>query len=73
MTTITRQVACIRRELAVRYRVYPTLVAQGRMTQAMASEELACMQDILASLERGVLAQQGEQPSLFRAPGEGEV
>lgn len=59
MITPQQQVQCVERELKLRHRVYPSLVKRGRMTQAQMDHEIACMQAVLATLER--LA----QPMLF--------
>lgn len=48
---ITDQVACIRRELALRERVYPGLVQRGRMRHEGAQLELRRMKAVLATLE----------------------
>lgn len=51
--TLEQQIACVRRELALRQRVYPKWVATSRMKQAEADKELAAMQavhDTLAAL-----------------------
>jgi len=45
------QVACVRRELSLRQRVYPRLIAQKSMTQAWADFQLAAMQAVLQTLE----------------------
>lgn len=42
---------CARRELAMRRRVYPGLVAKGRMTQAEADAEIAMMAQIETEFE----------------------
>jgi hypothetical protein len=47
---IERQVVCAQREVAQRQRVYPRLVASGRMTQAQADEEITIMQAIVETL-----------------------
>jgi hypothetical protein len=52
--TLDMQIACIRRELAMRQRVYPKWVSAGRMKQAEADKELAAMQavhDTLSALK----------------------
>lgn len=47
MTVLVRdQIACVRRELAMRKAVYPRQVAAGRMTQETADKELAAMQAV---------------------------
>jgi hypothetical protein len=45
------QIACIKREIALRERVYPRQVAAGRMTDGKAASELATMRAVLALLE----------------------
>jgi hypothetical protein len=52
MTTITQQIACVARELALRRNVYPCRVTAGRMSQADADTEIASMVAVLATLER---------------------
>ena len=52
-TPLTRQIACVEREIRRRERVYPTRVNTGRMRQREATEELAIMREVLATL-RGV-------------------
>lgn len=42
--TIEQQIACLRRELALRQRNYPRWVSDGRMKQAEADHQLAAMQ-----------------------------
>lgn len=44
--TLEQQIACVRRELALRQRVYPKWVSAGRMKQADADKELAAMQAV---------------------------
>lgn len=44
MITLEQQIACIRRELALRQRNYPRWVADGRMKQAESDHQLAAMQ-----------------------------
>jgi hypothetical protein len=50
--SIDRQIACVKRELAQRRRVYPRLIADGRMSQAKADEEIAVMEQVLVTLEQ---------------------
>ena len=52
--SLDAQIACVRRELALRQRVYPRWVAASKMKQAKADEEIAAMQavhDTLAKLK----------------------
>jgi hypothetical protein len=51
MITLADEIACIRRELAMRRRVYPNWVKTGRMKPAEADTELARMQAVLTRLE----------------------
>jgi len=44
--TIAEQIKCVRRELAMRQRVYPKWVAGLRMKQEEADRELAAMQAV---------------------------
>jgi hypothetical protein len=52
--TIAEQIACVRRELALRKNFYPKWVQSGRMKAEAADHEIACMQaihDTLAELQ----------------------
>ncbi len=49
---LSRQISCVRREIAMRERVYPRLVGQDRMSQAAAEREQAEMQAVLETLEK---------------------
>jgi hypothetical protein len=57
--TIDELVACARRELGQRKRVYQRLVAIGKMDQAEAEREIALMRAIRDNLE------DQQQPKLF--------
>lgn len=48
---IADMIACIRRELAMRERVYPRQVEANRMKQAEADQELRRMRGVLALLQ----------------------
>jgi hypothetical protein len=50
--TLWAQVQCVRREIAMRNRVYRRRVQEGRMTQAAADRELAEMQAVYETLQR---------------------
>lgn len=45
------QIACVRREISMRERVYPRWVDAGKMTDAKASHELEVMRAVLVTLE----------------------
>ncbi len=48
--TITDEIACVRREIVMRKRVYPRRVADGKMDQITADRELDLMNRVLARL-----------------------
>ncbi len=51
MTILVKdQIACVRRELALRKNVYPGFVKKGRMTQEAADREIAAMQAVHDSI-----------------------
>jgi hypothetical protein len=47
---INVQIACVRREIAMRERVYPALVARNKMKANAAEYELRAMRAVLATL-----------------------
>lgn len=49
--TLEQQLACAKRELALRQRVYPRFIDQGRISSALAARELAAMAAIIVTLE----------------------
>lgn len=49
--SIADQIKCAKRELAMRRRVYPKWVMQGRMTKEMADHETNAMAAIVETLE----------------------
>lgn len=49
---LERQVACVRREVSMRRRVYPRWVSTGRMTQVQADREITVMEAAQATLEQ---------------------
>jgi len=49
--SIADQIACVRREIAMRERVYPKWVSAGRMKHDDAHREIAAMQAVLTTLE----------------------
>lgn len=48
--TLADKIACVRREIAMRQRVYPRLVTIGKMKPAQAEHEILCMQAVLDTL-----------------------
>jgi hypothetical protein len=58
------QISCVRREIAMRIRVYPRMVETRAMTQEWADFQIAQMQAVLATLE-ALQAQNEPQLSLL--------
>ena len=54
----SEQLACARRELALRQSTYPKHVAAGRMTAEKAAKETAAMAAIVETLDRCLLLEQ---------------
>jgi len=50
--SIDEQIACVRREIGMRERVYPTWVDRKRMSAKQAENELTRMRAVLATLEQ---------------------
>lgn len=59
VVSLKDQIACARRELAIRDKVYPRRVQTGDMTEAAMKKELAAMSAIIDTLER---LERGEKP-----------
>jgi hypothetical protein len=57
--TAAEKLACARREIAMRRRVYPGWIAGGRMTQAEADRQIAIMVAIAADYERAAAGDAG--------------
>lgn len=51
---ITREekIACIKREIEMRHKVYPRWIANGKMSMDKAGREIEVMQDILEDYEK---------------------
>ena len=49
--TLKRQIACVRREIAMREAVYPKRVLRGDMTQKAMDSEIEAMKAVLNTLE----------------------
>jgi hypothetical protein len=49
---LEQQLACVRREIGMRRRVYPRWVQAGRMSQAAADREIATMEAVLDTLTK---------------------
>jgi len=50
--SITEQLGAARRELALRQRCYPKWIPTGKITQAKADHEIACMEAIVGTLQK---------------------
>lgn len=57
---IDEQIVCINRELGLRQKVYPKLIASGKMTESQARYELAAMDSVRETL-LAVLAKEGQE------------
>jgi hypothetical protein len=50
--SLDEQIACVRREIGYRQRVYPRRVAARQMTQGLADKQIALMSAVLETLLR---------------------
>lgn len=50
--TINDQIACVKREISMRERVYPKWVGSGKMRSDKAAHEINAMKEVLATLEQ---------------------
>ncbi len=48
---LSQQITCVKREIAMREKVYPALVYKGEMRQVEADWQLSTMQAVLKTLE----------------------
>lgn len=48
---LPQQIACVKRELAMRNRVYPGQVSRGKMRKSEADHEVSCIKAVLRTLE----------------------
>jgi hypothetical protein len=51
MIPLSEQIACVQREIAMRERLYPRWVTDGKKAAHWADKELAGMRAVLATLE----------------------
>lgn len=51
MTSLPDQIDCVKREIGMRERVYPTWVQRRRMSQEQADRELSRMRAVLRTLQ----------------------
>lgn len=52
MKTLAEQLDAVLRELAMRRNAYPRWVRDGKMTQAKADHEIACMEAVAATVQK---------------------
>ena len=52
MISLDQQIACVRREIGMRERVYPKFIQSHRMGQDQADYEMRAMKAVLATLEK---------------------
>lgn len=64
---LTEQIAEVKREIAMRKRVYPRRIADARMTQEQADRQIAAMEAVLATLQS--VTKPSPQQQLFDAGG----
>jgi hypothetical protein len=57
-----QKLAAVKREIAFRKHVYPRRVADAKMTQALANDQIAVMEAIAADYEKAIATQ---SPELF--------
>ena len=50
--SLSQQIEEVKRELAMRSRVYPTFVIRGKMRASEADFHMECMRAVLATLEK---------------------
>lgn len=60
--TIAEQISCVDRELAMRGRVYPRWVAQGKLTESAAGLEMARMRAVRSTLARAQVELADREP-----------
>ena len=48
--TLEQQIACVKREIAMRKAVYPKQIERGRLSRGAANRELATMEAVLDTL-----------------------
>lgn len=52
MSPLNEQIACVKREIGMRERVYPGRIERGAMKSEQAEREIATMRDVLETLEQ---------------------
>lgn len=52
MANLAQQIACVKREIAMRERIYSRRVADGKMKQQDADREIEAMRAVLETVEK---------------------
>jgi hypothetical protein len=60
--TLDQQIACVKREIAMRERVYPVWVGKGKMKPHEAEHQMEAMKAVLATLQCMQADQQAKAP-----------
>src|SRR5436190_16539845 len=58
MRSLDKLIKCAKREVAIWRNAYPKFVARGTMSKTQCMEEIDCMEDIIALLERQKLLEE---------------
>lgn len=67
------QLKCVRRELALRKRVYPVWVGNGRLKKSQADEEIAAMAAVEATVHRALVLEEVSAEMLGRESTQPEL
>lgn len=59
IAALDRWITCVSREIRFRERVYPALIARGKMTTETAAREIDTMGEVLVFLQRQRVAKMG--------------
>lgn len=66
MITLADQIRCVAREVALRRNLYARRVENGSMKQATAAHEIACMEAVLATVQKAAKAEETNRDGLPR-------
>ena len=68
MRSLDKLIKCAKREVAIWRNAYPKFVARGTMSKTQCMEEIDCMEDIIALLERQKLLEEVSEEMLKQKP-----
>lgn len=54
MRTLEDQLDCIKRDLAHRREVYPSMIERLKVTPEVAASEIECLESVVATLQRSI-------------------